>query len=101
MGDSVDNVAQRLRNLLKFDKVHLDNLLFKLHHQVNFGVLLLGVLFIFGENYLNENANVCNNKADEYAKNFCWLHGTGHIPDGLASEITGLCAMEKNKERGR
>jgi len=85
-----------LKNLFKRDTVHHDNFLFKLHHQVNFFVILVGVLFIFGENYLNGKAIVCKG-GDEYANQYCWLHGTGHIHKDLAAGITGLCAMDQEE----
>jgi len=88
--------GQDLKKLFKFDKVHHDNWLFKLHHQVNFFVIFVGVLFILGENYLNEQAIVCNG-GDEYSNQFCWLHGTGHLPHHLAKDITGLCSMDQNE----
>merc|ERR1711892_1028859 len=61
----------QIKKLFEKDQVHHDNLLFKLHHQVNFCVILVGVLFIFGENYLN------------------------------AKDITGLCAMDQTDENDR
>jgi len=85
-----------LQKLFRRDEVHLDNWLFKLHHQVNFVVILVGVLFIFGENYLNGKAIVCKG-GDDYANQFCWLHGTGHLHPNLAKDITGLCAMDQEE----
>ena len=76
----------KLKNLFKTDSVHLDNFLFKLHNQVNFFVILVGVLFIFGENYLNGKAIVCRG-GDSYSNQYCWLHGTGHLHEDLAKDI--------------
>ena len=89
----------KLKNLFKTDSVHLDNFLFKLHHQVNFFVILIGVLFIFGENYLNGKAIVCRG-GDSYSNQYCWLHGTGHLHEDLAKDITGLCAMDQEEVTG-
>ena len=87
-----------LKKLFKTDEVHHDNILFKLHHQVNFFVILVGVVFIFGENYLNGKAIVCKG-ADEYENQYCWLHGTGHISKKLQedNEISGLCSMDQTE----
>jgi len=79
-----------LSKIFKWDSVYHDNILFKLHHQVNFFVILFGVVFIFGENYLNGKAIVCVG-ADSYSAQYCWLHGTGHIPDDLAKAIKEPC----------
>ena len=94
----------KLTTLFQRDKVHHDNGLFKLHHQVNFTVLLVGVLFIFGENYLNGKAIVCKSSTrlpDLYANQYCWLHGTGHLHPDLATDITGACAMEVSQKDDR
>jgi len=86
--------GERLTKLFRLDEVYNDNFLFKLHHQVNFFVILVGVVFIFGENYLNGNSIVCRG-GDDYSNQYCWLHGTGHLPSVLAKDITGLCAMDQ------
>jgi len=100
MGEMIDRVSSRLRSLIKFDEFHHDNLVFKLHHQVNFFFILVGVLFIFGENYLNGTAITCLG-ANDYANKYCWLHGTGHVHKDLAKEVTGLCAMDLAKGTDR
>ena len=46
--------------------------------QINFFILVCGVLFIFGENYLDGKAIVCND-ANSYKEKYCWLHGAGYI----------------------
>ena len=51
-----------IRKIFKRDPVLHDNLLFKLHHQANFILVLFGVTFVFGMNYLNGNAIVCIGK---------------------------------------
>jgi len=83
-----------LKKLFKKDDVIHDNILFKLHHQVNFFVIFVGVVFIFGENYLNGKAITCKG-GDDYSNQYCWLHGTGHLPAELAKDITGPCAMDQ------
>jgi len=85
-----------LKKLFKTDKVHHDNILFKLHHQVNFFVILVGVVFIFGENYLNGKAITCMG-GDDYANQYCWLHGTGHLHKWIAKDITGQCSMDQKE----
>ena len=87
-----------LKKYFKIEKIQHDNWLFKLHHQVNFVVLLFGVVFTFGNNYLNGNAIVCLG-SDDYAKQYCWLHGSGHLTTDIAEDISGLCGMETDKDR--
>jgi len=73
---------RKLKDLFKGDKVLHDNFLFKLHHQANFAIILFGVAFTFGMNYLNGNAIECKGGGD-FDKQYCWLHGAGHIPQNL------------------
>jgi len=89
--------GKKLKDLFRGDTVLHDNFLFKLHHQANFAIILFGVAFIFGMNYLNGNAIECKGKdVGEFEKQYCWLHGTGHIKSDLhPSEIK--CKADQNK----
>jgi len=91
--DSFQKISEKFVNLLRGDAIHHDNMLFKLHHQVNFSVILVGVLFIFGENYFNGKAIVCLD-GNDYSNQFCWLHGTGHIHKDLRGSAE-LCGMKQ------
>jgi len=76
--------GKKLKDLFRGDTVLHDNFLFKLHHQANFAVILFGVAFIFGMNYLNGNAIECKGKdVGDFEKQYCWLHGAGHISEEL------------------
>merc|ERR1712048_1263982 len=76
--------GKKLKDLFGGDTVLHDNFLFKLHHQANFAVILFGVAFIFGMNYLNGNAIECKGAGvGEFEKQYCWLHGAGHIDPKL------------------
>ena len=46
----------------RFDAVLIDNPIFKLHHQGNFFLVLFGVVFTYGINYLDKNAIICDDK---------------------------------------
>ena len=82
----MDNIRSlQLKKLFHRDSVLHDNFLFKLHHQVNFFVVLFGVLFVTGNNYLNGNSIVCLGGQD-YHKQYCWIHGSGHVPNELAAQ---------------
>eukprot|EP00092_Neocalanus_flemingeri_P034432 GFUD01037441.1.p1 GENE.GFUD01037441.1~~GFUD01037441.1.p1 ORF type:complete len:362 (+),score=67.14 GFUD01037441.1:187-1272(+) len=87
----------QLKKLFRRDEVHHDNWLFKLHHQVNFFVILVGFLFIFGENYLNGKAIVCVTE-QAYANQYCWLHGTGHLNENFRKDYA-KCSMNNEDDR--
>merc|ERR1711944_35147 len=74
--------GKKLKDLFRWDTVFHDNFLFKLHHQANFAIILFGVAFISGMNYLNKNAIECTGGGD-FEKQYCWLHGAGHIKSEL------------------
>jgi len=70
--------------LFRLDAVLIDNPIFKLHHQGNFFLVLFGVVFTYGINYLDKNAIICDDKdLPEFTHQYCWLHGSGHIPSDL------------------
>jgi len=89
--------GKKLKDLFGGDTVLHDNFLFKLHHQANFAVILFGVAFIFGMNYLNGNAIECKGAGvGEFEKQYCWLHGAGHIDPKLhPQEIK--CKADQNQ----
>ena len=77
-----------LRKIFSGDGVLLDNYLFKLHHQLNFFLVFFGAVFITGMNYLNDDSIICTGDgADKYASQYCWLHGSGHLPKNLADHM--------------
>jgi len=90
------NIPIKLKDLFRSEEVKRDNYLFRLHHQANFFVLLFGVLFIFGENYLNGKSILCKD-ADDYTQQYCWLHGARHLPGNLNEVISGC---RSNQELG-
>jgi len=99
--------GKKLKDLFRWDTVFHDNFLFKLHHQANFAIILFGVAFISGMNYLNGNAIECIG-GDDFAKQYCWLHGAGHIESDLhpsdikcKADQNKMTAETKNDGRGR
>merc|ERR1712193_345549 len=106
---NMDNITggKKLKDLFRGDSALHDNFLFKLHHQANFAVILFGVAFISGMNYLNKNAIECTG-GDEFSKQYCWLHGAGHIESDLhpsdikcKADQNKMTAETKNDGRGR
>lgn len=79
----------------KRDELIVDNLLFRLHHQVTTAILMFGLLFIFFENHLDGRAINCRG-GDRYAASYCWIHGSGYVKDHLQGEATG-CYIDQSK----
>jgi len=89
---TMDLFFSRATNLFKSDSVKHDNGLFRLHHQVNYFVVLVGVLFIFGTNHFGSPINCYNDKNVNYVEQYCWFHGSGHLPTGLSKKVSGCVA---------
>jgi len=89
---------KKLKDLFRSDKVLHDNFLFKLHHQANFAIILFGVAFIFGMNYLNGNSIECKGGGD-FEKQYCWLHGAAHIDSELNPDDF-KCKADQNDVTG-
>jgi len=76
------------------DKHKIDNFLFRMHHQYTTAILMFGLMFIFLENHIDGRAINCRN-ADNYAKSYCWIHGTGYVKEHLQGEATG-CYVDQS-----
>jgi len=93
--------AKKLKDLYQGDPVLHDNFLFKLHHQANFAIVLLGVAFLFYTNYLDGTAIKCYGKnVGPFQDQYCWLHGSGHISKDL-NPGNIQCIANKAKEDER
>jgi len=96
----VDGFQSQIKKLFQGDSVLLDNFIFQLHHQYNFIVILIGILFIACENYLIDNAITCVS-GNEYVNNFCFLHGAAHIPEELNKYLSpegSRCVVERSSD---
>jgi hypothetical protein len=98
MAPQVINRLPIISNLLKWfkgDEIVVDNALFKLHHQASTFVIMFGLLFIFLENHLDGRAIICQG-GDQYARSYCWIHGTAYIRPHLQGKATG-CFVDQSK----
>ena len=98
MTPAVVNRLPIISNLLKWfkpDDLVIDNALFKLHHQASTFIIMFGLLFIFLENHLDGRAIVCQG-GDQYARSYCWIHGTGYVRDHLQGKATG-CFVDQTR----
>jgi len=98
MAPAVVNRLPIIANLLKWfkgDELNVDNPLFKLHHQASTFIIMFGLLFIFLENHLDGRAIVCQG-GDQYARSYCWIHGTAYVRDHLQGKATG-CFVDQSK----
>jgi len=95
---AVINRLPLVSSLLKWfkgDELTIDNALFKLHHQASTFIVMFGLLFIFLENHLDGRAIICQG-GDNYARSYCWIHGTAYVRDHLQGKATG-CFVDQSK----
>jgi len=98
MAPAVINRLPLVSNLLKWfkgDELTIDNPLFKLHHQATTFIVMFGLLFIFLENHLDGRAIICQG-GDQYARSYCWIHGTAYVKEHLQGKATG-CFVDQSK----
>jgi len=85
------------KNFLKWfsgEELIIDNFLFRVHHRFTTAVLMFGLMFVFLENHLDGRAINCQG-ADNYARSYCWIHGTGYLKQHLQGEATG-CFVDQS-----
>merc|ERR1719484_241969 len=85
--DLEEILPKQVTKLFARDKVQTDNFIFHLHRNFTFIIIIIGILFISAQNYLNENAITCAS-GDDYVNAFCFLHGAAHIPRGLQGKLS-------------
>jgi len=98
MAPAVINRLPLVSNLLKWfkgDELSIDNPLFKLHHQATTFIVMFGLLFIFLENHLDGRAIICQG-GDQYARSYCWIHGTAYVKEHLQGKATG-CFVDQSR----
>jgi len=98
MAPQVINRLPIISSLLKWfkgDELSIDNALFRLHHQASTFVIMFGLLFIFLENHLDGRAIICQG-GDQYARSYCWIHGTTYVREHLQGKATG-CFVDQSK----
>merc|ERR1719341_587451 len=52
-----------------------------------------------GNNYLNKDAIICHGGSD-YVNNFCYLHGSSHVPQALQAELSSTTSCISEDEGG-
>jgi len=90
--------GKKLKDLFKKDSVRHDDILFRLHHQANFFVVFFGVVFLTGMNYLNGKSIICLG-GNDYTTQYCWLHGSGIIPDKLRRNAEVKCTADQGETK--
>jgi len=82
-----NSFGDQVKKLTTRSELQTDNFVFTLHQRGSFVIILVGLLFSTGNNYLNKDAMICKG-GDSYVNNFCFLHGSSHIAKELQGEIS-------------
>jgi hypothetical protein len=104
--DAVSVVLDKLPRISKIigwfkgDDMNIDNHLFKLHYQATTMIIALGFIVVSEKNYLDlpQKSILCHSDKtlSEYAKSYCWIHGTSYVRQALRGKATG-CFVDQTK----
>jgi len=92
-------ITSHVKKLFKPSDVRISNFVFTLHQQWTFVIIFIGILFSMGNNYLNKDAIICHGGSD-YVNNFCYLHGSSHVPRALQAELSSSSSCIREDEGG-
>jgi len=94
-----DSFGGQVKKLFKPSEVRIGNLTFDLHQQWTFVIITIGLIFSMGNNYLNKDAMICHG-GSSYINNFCFLHGSSHVPRALQAELSSSTSCISEDEGG-
>ena len=92
-------LTNQVRKLFNPSDVRIGNFVFTLHQQWTFVIIFIGLLFSMGNNYLNKDAMICHG-GSSYINNFCFLHGSSHVPRALQAELSSSTSCISEDEGG-
>merc|ERR1712130_296187 len=59
-----------------------------------------GLIFASSNNYLNKDAMICHG-GNSYINNFCFFHGSSHVPRALQAELSSSTSCISEDEGGK
>lgn len=84
----------------KGNDMNIDNHLFRMHYLGTTFMILIGFIVICEKNYLDipQKSILCHTDKtfSEYAKTYCWIHGTSYVREALRGKATG-CFVDQSK----
>merc|ERR1719367_616014 len=93
-------ICHQVKKLFNPSEVRIGNLVFDLHQQWTFVILIIGLIFASSNNYLNKDAMICHG-GNSYINNFCFLHGSSHVPRALQAELSSSTSCISEDEGGK
>jgi hypothetical protein len=102
--DFAEGLISHVKKLFNPSEVQIGNFVFTLHQQWSFVIIIIGLIFSSGNNYLNKDAMICHgDEGSDYVNNFCFLHGSAHVSKALQAEISSSskCISEDEGSNGQ
>ena len=102
--DFAEGLTSHVKKLFNPSEVQIGNFVFTLHQQWSFVIIIIGLIFSSGNNYLNKDAMICHGgEGSDYVNNFCFLHGSAHVSKALQAEISSSskCISEDEGSNGQ
>jgi len=93
-------ITDHVKKLFKPSDIQISNFVFTLHQQWTFVIVFIGLIFSMGNNYLNKDAMICHG-GNSYINNFCFLHGSSHVPRVLQAELSSSTSCISEDEGGK
>jgi len=94
-----DSFGTQVKKLFNPSEILIGNFVFTLHQQWSFVIIIVGLIFATGNNYLNKDAMICHG-GSKYINNFCFLHGSAHVPRELQGELSSSPSCIREDEGG-
>ncbi|KAG5891732.1 hypothetical protein JTB14_000335 [Gonioctena quinquepunctata] len=91
---------QSLKSLLKLEKIHTDNNVFKLHYKVTVVMLVSFSILLTSKQYFGDPINCDVEERKDVINTFCWIYGTFIIKENLVDDhLPGLGLPDFKKQK--
>ena len=93
---------ESLSNLIRLDRVCIDNAVFRLHYKLTVLLLVACSLLVTGKEYFGDPIDCIypdDNDEDQFLDTYCWIHSTFTLPDAFNKQvgINGVAAPGVDK----
>jgi len=97
-------ILDTLKTFIKIKDVSDDNLICKLYHRGTVSLLILTSAIVTANQFIGSPITCQEPRVvkinHDYLEEFCWIHGSYHVPDWVAKEDSPFCARARNTNKG-
>lgn len=82
------DILNSIKSLLKFEKVHIDNIVFSLHYEATVIILVAFALFVTTNQYIGDPIDCMIEEIPRSViDTYCWIHGTYIVSNKIDGKI--------------